>query len=96
MQCTMEIGLETLIEYGFRLPSALDNRPMRFKEFENSVNQIIYVSATPSDYELDKSKGVFVEQIMEANWIIRPTNFCKKNKRSDCGYGKRNKKNHTK
>ena len=47
---------ETLIEYGFRLPSAFDNRPMKFKEFEDSVNQIIYVSATPADYELENQK----------------------------------------
>ncbi len=58
---------EVLVEYGFRLPSALDNRPLKFDEFEAMVNQAIYVSATPADYELEKSKGVFVEQ------IIRPT-----------------------
>jgi excinuclease ABC subunit B len=58
---------ETLIEYGFRLPSALDNRPLQFGEFENRVNQAIYVSATPGPYELTKSAGVVVEQ------IIRPT-----------------------
>ena len=58
---------ETLIEYGFRLPSALDNRPLQFAEFENRVNQAIYVSATPGPYELTKSAGVVVEQ------IIRPT-----------------------
>ncbi len=58
---------ETLVEYGFRLPSALDNRPLRFEEFEERVNQVIYVSATPGDYEMEKSKGRIVEQ------IIRPT-----------------------
>jgi excinuclease ABC subunit B len=58
---------ETLIEYGFRLPSALDNRPLQFAEFENRVNQAIYVSATPGPYELTKAAGVVVEQ------IIRPT-----------------------
>ena len=58
---------ETLVEYGFRLPSALDNRPLMFEEFEERVNQIIYVSATPSDYELKKSPERIVEQ------IIRPT-----------------------
>jgi len=57
----------TLIEYGFRLPSALDNRPLQFAEFENRVNQAIYVSATPGPYELTKAAGVVVEQ------IIRPT-----------------------
>jgi excinuclease ABC subunit B len=58
---------ETLVEYGFRLPSALDNRPLMFEEFEERVNQVIYVSATPGDYEMKKSKGRIVEQ------IIRPT-----------------------
>ncbi|HTP50199.1 MAG TPA: excinuclease ABC subunit UvrB [Anaeromyxobacteraceae bacterium] len=58
---------ETLVEYGFRLPSALDNRPLRFEEFESHVGQAIYVSATPASYELEKAGGVVVEQ------IIRPT-----------------------
>src|SRR5512136_1002442 len=58
---------ETLVEYGFRLPSALDNRPLMFEEFENRVRQVIYVSATPSEYEMKKSHGKIVEQ------IIRPT-----------------------
>ncbi len=58
---------ETLVEYGFRLPSALDNRPLQFEEFEAEVHQAIYVSATPSEYELRKANGVVVEQ------IIRPT-----------------------
>ncbi len=58
---------ETLVEYGFRLPSALDNRPLKFEEFERVVNQAIYVSATPAGYELEKAQGVVVEQ------IIRPT-----------------------
>src|SRR5881296_2927423 len=58
---------ENLIQYGFRLPSALDNRPLKFEEFESRVNQVIYVSATPGPYELTKSAGVVVEQ------IIRPT-----------------------
>src|SRR4030043_297814 len=57
----------TLVEYGFRLPSALDNRPLMFEEFEERVNQVIYVSATPSEYEMKKSSGSIVEQ------IIRPT-----------------------
>jgi excinuclease ABC subunit B len=58
---------ETLVEYGFRLPSALDNRPLKFDEFENMVNQVVFVSATPAAYELEKCEGVVVEQ------IIRPT-----------------------
>ena len=58
---------ETLVEYGFRLPSALDNRPLMFEEFENRIRQVIYVSATPSEYEMKKSQGKIVEQ------IIRPT-----------------------
>ena len=48
---------ETLVEYGFRLPSALDNRPMKYEEFEKMLNQVIFVSATPADYELEKSGG---------------------------------------
>jgi excinuclease ABC subunit B len=58
---------ETLVDYGFRLPSALDNRPLKFEEFEQHVRQAIYVSATPGEYELEKSQGVIVEQ------LIRPT-----------------------
>ena len=53
-----------LVEYGFRLPSALDNRPLQFNEFESKVNQVIYVSATPGDYELEHTNGKFIEQIM--------------------------------
>ncbi|MEZ4696409.1 MAG: excinuclease ABC subunit UvrB [Rhodothermales bacterium] len=70
----------TLVEHGFRLPSALDNRPMTFDEFEALQDQMIYVSATPGDYELEKSGGVFVEQIIRPTGIpdpvveIRPTN----------------------
>ncbi len=63
---------ETLIEYGFRLPSALDNRPLTFQEFENRVNQAIYVSATPGPYELTKSAGVVVEQIIRPTGLIDP------------------------
>jgi excinuclease ABC subunit B len=58
---------ETLVEYGFRLPSALDNRPLSFEEFEAATNQVVYVSATPADYEREKSRGFVVEQ------LIRPT-----------------------
>ena len=63
---------EVLVEYGFRLPSALDNRPLKFEEFEKMVNQVIYVSATPADYELEKSKGAFVEQIIRPTGLIDP------------------------
>src|SRR5579872_6032154 len=58
---------ETLVDYGFRLPSALDNRPLKFEEFEDHVRQAIYVSATPGDYELERAQGVIIEQ------LIRPT-----------------------
>ncbi len=63
---------ETLVEYGFRLPSALDNRPLKFEEYDALTNQIIYVSATPSDYELEKSNGVFVEQIIRPTGLLDP------------------------
>ncbi|MGZ4826383.1 MAG: excinuclease ABC subunit UvrB [Terriglobales bacterium] len=63
---------ETLIEYGFRLPSALDNRPLTFEEFEHRVNQALYVSATPGPYELTKSAGVVVEQIIRPTGLIDP------------------------
>jgi excinuclease ABC subunit B len=63
---------ETLVEHGFRLPSALDNRPMKFEEFESQINQVIFVSATPGDYELEKSKGVFVEQVIRPTGLLDP------------------------
>jgi len=63
---------QNLIEYGFRLPSALDNRPLTFEEFENRVNQAIYVSATPGPYELTKAAGVVVEQIIRPTGLIDP------------------------
>src|SRR5713226_5387737 len=63
---------ETLVEYGFRLPSALDNRPLQFGEFERLVNQVIFVSATPSEYELQKSEGVIVEQIIRPTGLVDP------------------------
>lgn len=63
---------ETLVEHGFRLPSALDNRPMKFEEFEKMVNQVIYVSATPADYELEHSGGVVVEQIIRPTGLLDP------------------------
>jgi len=63
---------QNLIEYGFRLPSALDNRPLTFEEFEHRVNQVVYVSATPGPYELTKSAGVVVEQIIRPTGLIDP------------------------
>jgi len=63
---------ETLVEYGFRLPSALDNRPMKFNEFYSKLNQTIFISATPGDYELEKSEGIFVEQIIRPTGLLDP------------------------
>ncbi len=62
----------TLVEYGFRLPSALDNRPMKFHEFEAALNQVIFVSATPREFELEKSGGVVVEQIIRPTGLLDP------------------------
>ena len=63
---------ETLVSFGFRLPSALDNRPLTFEEFENRVNQVVYVSATPGPYELTRSAGVVVEQVIRPTGLIDP------------------------
>jgi excinuclease ABC subunit B len=63
---------QTLIDYGFRLPSALDNRPMKFEEWEESVNQVVFVSATPASYELEKSNGEVVEQIIRPTGLVDP------------------------
>jgi excinuclease ABC subunit B len=63
---------DILVEYGFRLPSARDNRPLTFEEFENRVNQVVYVSATPGPYELTKSAGVVVEQIIRPTGLVDP------------------------
>ena len=63
---------ETLVEYGFRLASALDNRPLNFSEFERAINQVIFVSATPTDYELEKCEGVVVEQIIRPTGLLDP------------------------
>jgi excinuclease ABC subunit B len=63
---------QTLVDYGFRLPSALDNRPLTFKEFEHRVNQVIYVSATPGPYELEKSGGRIIEQIIRPTGLVDP------------------------
>ncbi len=64
---------QTLVDYGFRLPSARDNRPLKFEEFEQKINQAIYVSATPGDYELEKTKGEIVEQIIRPTGLLDPT-----------------------
>jgi excinuclease ABC subunit B len=61
-----------LVEYGFRLPSALDNRPLSFSEFESKVNQIVYVSATPSEYEKEKSKGIIAQQVIRPTGLLDP------------------------
>lgn len=63
---------ENLVEYGFRLPAAMDNRPLKFEEFESMQNQVIYVSATPADYELQKSDGVYVEQLIRPTGLLDP------------------------
>ena len=63
---------QNLVEYGFRLPSAMDNRPLNFNEFESLLNQIIYVSATPGDYELIKTEGEFVEQVVRPTGLLDP------------------------
>ena len=63
---------ENLVEYGFRLPAAMDNRPLKFEEFEALQNQVIYVSATPADYELQKTEGIFVEQVIRPTGLLDP------------------------
>lgn len=63
---------ENLVEYGFRLPAALDNRPLKFEEFEAMQNQVVYVSATPADYELQKSEGIYVEQLIRPTGLLDP------------------------
>ena len=63
---------QTLVEHGFRLPSALDNRPLKFEEFESLTKQVIYVSATPADYELEESEGVVVEQVIRPTGLLDP------------------------
>ena len=63
---------QTLVDYGFRLPSALDNRPLTFEEFENHINQVIYVSATPGDYELEHVNGKYTEQIIRPTGLLDP------------------------
>jgi excinuclease ABC subunit B len=63
---------ENLVEYGFRLPAAMDNRPLKFEEFEAIQNQVLYVSATPADYELQKTDGIFVEQVIRPTGLLDP------------------------
>jgi excinuclease ABC subunit B len=63
---------QNLVEYGFRLPAAMDNRPLKFKEFESVVGQILFVSATPADYELNKSEGIVVEQVIRPTGLLDP------------------------
>ncbi|MFP4619861.1 MAG: excinuclease ABC subunit UvrB [Bacteroidales bacterium] len=63
---------KTLVEYGFRLPAAVDNRPLKFGEFENLLNQVVFVSATPGNYELEKGGGVFVEQVIRPTGLLDP------------------------
>jgi len=63
---------ETLVEYGFRLPAALDNRPLNFQEYEARINQVVHVSATPADYELQQADGVFVEQVIRPTGLVDP------------------------
>ncbi|MEE9186540.1 MAG: excinuclease ABC subunit UvrB, partial [Bacteroidota bacterium] len=63
---------QTLVDFGFRLPSALDNRPLKFREFESMIRQVIFVSATPGEYELKKSKGVIVEQVIRPTGLVDP------------------------
>ena len=63
---------ETLVDHGFRLPSALDNRPLKFEEFEALLDQVVYVSATPRQHELEKAEGVVVEQIIRPTGLLDP------------------------
>ena len=63
---------QTLVDYGFRLPSALDNRPLKYEEFERKINQVIYVSATPGDYELEHTNNKYVEQIIRPTGLLDP------------------------
>ncbi|MBL6647734.1 MAG: excinuclease ABC subunit UvrB [Flavobacteriaceae bacterium] len=71
---------ENLVEYGFRLPAAMDNRPLKYDEFESIQNQVIYVSATPSDYELEKTEGIFTEQIIRPTGLLDPIIEIRKSK----------------
>lgn len=70
-----------LVEYGFRLPSALDNRPLKFEEFDKKISQAIYVSATPGDYELERTNQTYVEQIIRPTGLLDPTIEVLKNRK---------------
>lgn len=72
---------QTLVDYGFRLPSALDNRPLKFEEFNEKINEVIYVSATPGDYELSLTGGKYIEQIIRPTGLLDPTIEVKKTER---------------
>ena len=63
---------ENLVNYGFRLPAALDNRPLKFEEFEGLQDNVLYVSATPAEYELKMSEGIYVEQIIRPTGVLDP------------------------
>jgi excinuclease ABC subunit B len=78
---------ETLVNYGFRLPAALDNRPLNFQEFQARINQAVYVSATPADYELEASGGVFVEQIIRPTGLVDPVIEVRPVTAPEGGYG---------
>ncbi|WDN89704.1 excinuclease ABC subunit B [Desulfosarcina sp. BuS5] len=69
---------ETLVRYGFRLPSAMDNRPLKFEEFESEIQQAIYISATPADYELEKANGSIVEQVVRPTGLVDPEIYVRK------------------
>ena len=71
---------QNLVDFGFRLPSALDNRPLKFDEFEKKINQVIYVSATPGDYELERTNNHFIEQIIRPTGLLDPTIEVRKTK----------------
>jgi len=71
---------ETLVEYGFRLPAAMDNRPLKFEEFESLQNNVLYTSATPADYEMEKSQGLIVEQIIRPTGLLDPIIDVRKSK----------------
>ena len=76
----IEAEKENLVEYGFRLPAALDNRPLKFEEFEQLQSQVLYVSATPSDYEFKKTNGLFIEQIIRPTGLLDPVVEVRKSK----------------
>lgn len=78
---------DTLVNYGFRLPAALDNRPLNFKEFEARIRQAVYVSATPADYEMEKCAGVFVEQIIRPTGLLDPLIQVRPVSPKDGGFG---------